>query len=365
MQTRFIAGHLTVADLHLKAEKPSPTVSRIRVGIAGLGHWGPNHARTFGRLADLAAICDRSPGRLAQVGALFPGVARHREFEEMLDRARLDAVIIATPTSSHEGLVAATLRRGLHVLCEKPLALRAADAARLASDARRRRQILMVGHTFLFNSGIRHLRGLLRAKNLGRIYYLHSKRTHYGLFRPDVSAIWDLASHDVAIFNYLLDSRPTEVSAVGFDWLRRELHDLGFITFRYPGGIAAHIHVGWLDPKKVREITVVGDRRMAVWQDGGSPGPVTLYDRYVVRGRPLVREFGEFQLLPREGDITVPNLPLEEPLLVQAREFLAAISEGSSPLSDGCFAVEVVRALEATDRSVRLHGAPVRIHSRR
>ncbi|MCC7518855.1 MAG: Gfo/Idh/MocA family oxidoreductase [Verrucomicrobiae bacterium] len=331
------------------------------MAVVGLGHWGPNHARHFGRLARLAALCDRDATRLHAVGKLHPGAACFTSFSDMFRQVDLDAVVIATPTSSHDPLVAAALRRGLHVLCEKPLALRSSSARRLIAEARRRHRVLMVGHTFLFNGGIRHVRELLRRRNLGRIYYLHSKRTHYGLFRPDVSAIWDLASHDVAIFNYLLDAEPTEVSAVGFDWLRKGLQDLGFITLRYPGGVAAHIHVGWLDPKKVREITVVGDRRMAVWQDGGSPGPVTLYDRYVVRGRPLVREFGEFQLLPREGDITIPNLSLEEPLLVQAKEFVAAIRKRRAPLSDGRFAAEVVCALEAVDASIRKRGRPVQI----
>ena len=336
--------------------------SELRIGVVGLGHWGPNQARSLARVARLAALCDANAARLERVGALHPGASMHRRFEDLLAPSLgLDAVVIATPTSTHDRLVMQALRAGKHVLCEKPLALGSAIAQQLTAEARRRKRVLMVGHTFLFNPGIRHVRELVLKRRLGRIYYLHAKRTHYGLFRPDVSVVWDLASHDVAIFNYLLGSRPSEVSAVGFDWLRKGLQDLAFISLRYPGGVAAHIHVGWLDPKKVREITVVGDRRMAVWQDGGSPGPVTLYDRYVVREKPLVREFGEFQLLPREGDITIPNIPLEEPLLVQAREFVRAIRSRTAPLSDGKFATEVVRALEAVDVSIRGGGRPVRL----
>ncbi len=333
----------------------------LRVGVVGLGHWGPNHARHFGRLANLVALCDRDESRLRNVRRMHPEARGFQDFGAMLRECALDAVVVATPTSSHEAAVAAALRAGAHVLCEKPLALHSAVARRLFDEARRRRQVLMVGHTFLFNEGIRHVQRLMQEKNLGKIYYLHSKRTHYGLFRPDVSVVWDLASHDVAIFNFLLGGEPTEVSAVGQDWLRKGIEDLAFITLRYPRGVMAHIHVGWLDPKKEREIMVVGDRKMAVWQDAASPGPVFLYDRYIVREKPLLQEFGDFQLLPREGDITIPKIPMEEPLLVQAREFLAAIREKRQPVSNGAFGTQVVRVLEAIDRSIHQRGKPVRI----
>ena len=206
-----------------------------------------------------------------------------------------------------------------------------------------------------------YLREFIRHGHHGPLYYLHAKRTHYGLFRPDVNVVWDLASHDVSIFNYLLKSEPTEVSAVGFDWLRKDIHDLSFISLRYPRGVMAHIHVSWLDPKKEREITVVGNKKMAVWQDLASPGPVFIYDRYVIRQKPILREFGDFQLLPREGDITIPKIEMEEPLLVQAQEFLDAVQERRAPLSDGFFAADVVRVLEAINRSIQLRGRPVRI----
>jgi len=279
----------------------------------------------------------------------------------MLKESPLDAVVIATPTSSHEQVVMAALRAGKHVFCEKPLALHSRVARRLCAEAKKRRLILMVGHTFLFNPGIRYLRNFILHGHHGRLYYLHAKRTHYGLFRPDVNVVWDLASHDVAIFNYLLKSEPTEVSAVGFDWLRKNIHDLSFISLRYPRGVMAHIHVSWLDPKKEREIMVVGDRKMAVWQDMASPGPVFIYDRYVIRQKPVLREFGDFQLLPREGDITIPKIDMEEPLLIQAREFLEAVQKRRIPISDGHFATRVVIALEAINHSIHLRGRPVRI----
>ncbi len=283
----------------------------------------------------------------------------------MLRDCPLDAVVIATPTSSHEKVVMAALRAGKHVLCEKPLALHGKVGRRLCAEASKRRRILMVGHTFLFNQGIRYLRDFILHGHHGQLYYLHAKRTHYGLFRPDVNVVWDLASHDVAIFNYLLNAEPVEVSAVGFDWLRTGIHDLSFITLRYPRRVMAHIHVSWLDPKKEREIMVVGDKKMAVWQDMASPGPVAIYDRYVIRKKPLLREFGDFQLLPREGDITIPKIDLEEPLLTQAREFVQAVTERRRPLSDGVFATRVVDVLEAINKSIRLRGRPVKIRKAR
>lgn len=279
----------------------------------------------------------------------------------MLTECPLDAVVVATPTSSHEKLVLDALRAGKHVLCEKPLALHSEVSRRLCAEAQKRRRVLMVGHTFLFNHGIRYLRDFILHGHHGRLYYLHAKRTHYGLFRPDVNVVWDLASHDVSIFNYLLHSEPSEVSAVGFDWLRPKIHDLSFITLRYPRSVIAHIHVSWLNPRKEREITVVGDKKMAIWQDLASPGPVFLYDRYVLRKESLLREFGDFQLLPREGDITIPKINLEEPLFVQAHEFLAAVKSHRKPLSDGSFASRVVEVLEAINKSIQLRGRPVKI----
>lgn len=336
-------------------------VTQPRIGVIGLGYWGPHHARIFSRLATLGAICDGNPARLEQVGALHPSAQRFHDLDTMLKECPLDAVVVATPTSSHEKVVLAALRAGKHVLCEKPLALHGKVADRLCAEARKRRRVLMVGHTFLFNEGIRHLREFILHGHHGQLYYLHAKRTHYGLFRPDVNVVWDLASHDVAIFNYLLNSEPTEVSATGFDWLRGGIHDLAFITLHYPKRVMAHIHVSWLDPKKEREIMVVGDKRMAIWQDTASPGPVAIYDRYIIKKKPLLREFGDFQLLPREGDIIIPKIELTEPLLTQAREFLAAIHKNRRPLSDGPFASRVVEVLEAINKSIHLRGRPVKI----
>lgn len=341
--------------------QPASSKPPLRVGVVGLGHWGPNHARIFGRLARLTALCDAQPGRLSQVGQLHPGATCFEKLDAMLREAPLDAVVVATPTSSHEKVVTAALRAGKHVLCEKPLALHTDVSRRLCAEAKKRRLVLMVGHTFLFNPGIRRLREFIVGRDSGRLYYLHATRTHYGLFRPDVNVVWDLASHDVAIFNYLLNSEPTEVSAVGFDWLRKGIHDLSFISLRYPRGVIGHIHVCWLDPKKERQIMVVGDRRMAIWQDNASPGPISIYERYVIKTKPILREFGDFQLLPREGDITIPKIHMEEPLLVQAREFLDAVQRRRVPLSDGAFASRVVVTLEAINRSIRLRGKPVAI----
>lgn len=327
-------------------------MEKIKIAVIGLGHWGPNHARHFSRLSNLVAICDSDQNRLDDISKSYNNCKYFQDYKKMFSECDIDAVVIATPTSTHEKLVTDSLNYGKHVLCEKPLALNFEVSKKMCADAKNQNLVLMVGHTFLFNQGIQYIRNFIQKKQHGKLYYIHSKRTHYGLFRPDVNVVWDLACHDVAIFNYILDSEPFEVSAVGFDWLQPGIHDLSFISLRYPNEAVAHIHVSWLDPKKEREITVVGDKKIVVWNDTASPGPITIYDLHVAK---------KLKLLPCEGNIVIPKINLEEPMLSQDKEFLNAIIEKRTPLSDGLFASNIVRILESINDSILLRGSPAKI----
>jgi predicted dehydrogenase len=333
-----------------------------RIGVIGCGAWGPNHVRNFAALpnVEVVGVADLKPERLARAAAIVPGVARFQSAAEMVAAAKPDAVVVSTPTRTHYEVVKEALLAGMHVLSEKPLCNTAEQADALVRLAAERERLLMVGHVFLFNPGILKLKQLVDTGELGRIYYLFARRTNLGPIRSDVNAALDLASHDISIYNHLLGSPPFEVSAVGKSFLQPGIEDVSFITLQYPNDVVASIHVSWLDPKKVREITVVGERRMAIWDDLAPLGPVTVFDKGVTR-RQEYADFGEFQLLAREGDVTVPRVPAEEPLRQQSRAFIEALESPATLRSGGQVGADVVRVLAAVNESMANNGAPVRL----
>jgi predicted dehydrogenase len=330
----------------------------IQLGMVGFGEWGPNHARVFSSLPEskVVAIADPRPERLRVARQRFKEAHVFEGHKELLANTTLDALLVATPASTHAEIVREALEAGLHVLCEKPLCLRPDDAKSLIRLADARGLILMVGHVFLFNAGIIKLRKLIQERELGAIQYLTCQRTNLGPIRRDVSAIWDLASHDVSIVNFLLNSLPIAVSAVGHSYFRQGIQDVAFITLTYPEDVLVHLHVSWLDPVKVRQITVVGDRKMVTWNDLSTFGPVRLFDKGVIKERHYA-DFGQFQLLTREGDVMIPRIPMEEPLIVQDRHFLSAIRKEVECVSDGRFALDVLKVLVAIDNSMKAGGA--------
>ncbi len=336
---------------------------RWRIGVIGCGEWGPNHVRNFAALpdAEVVAVADLRAERLARIHAVAPGVALFQAAAEMINTAKPDAVVVATPTRTHYELVRQALLAGMHVLCEKPLCIVPEEADGLVALADERHLRLMVGHVFLFNTGIHKLKALIDAGELGRLYYLFSRRTNLGPIRSDVNAVLDLASHDISIYNYLLNAVPTEVSAVGRAFLQPNIQDVCVLTLQYPGDVLASIHVSWLDPKKVREMTVVGETRMAVWDDLATLGPVMLFDKGVTKTRREYADFGEFQLLAREGDVTVPRVPRDEPLRMQARAFIEALDAPERIRSDGRVGADVVRVLAAINESIAQNGTPVTV----
>jgi predicted dehydrogenase len=331
----------------------------IGIGVIGCGHWGPNHIRAFSALPGVRVTwaVDKDRTRRDHVSALYDRVRIGEDAAAVLDDAATDAVVIATPAVTHRDLALAALRAGKHVLCEKPLCLTSAECATLIAAAQHR--VLMVGHVFLFNAGILKLRELVTSDRFGRTYYASAVRTNLGPIRDDVNVSFDLAAHEISIFNFLFDAPPLTVSACGRAYLRPGVEDVVFVTLTYPSDVTAGITASWLSPKKVREITLVSEHQMAVWSDV-TTNPIAIYDKGVIR-EPYYDSYGEFQLLTRDGDVTIPKLPLEEPLKRQAQAFIAAIEHGDAGICSGERGWEVVRTLEAIEASMRRGGAEIAV----
>lgn len=334
----------------------NPSTSRIRIGVIGFGHWGPNHVRNFSALdgAQVQRICDASPDRLEAARRSCPGIAVCDDAKAVIDASDIDAVVVATPTSTHFRLVKAALLAGKDVLCEKPLAKTTGECRELVALAQEQGRILMVGHVFLYNSGVLQLKSDLQNGTLGGVYYMDAVRTNLGPMRSDVGAIYDLASHDISIFNFLLGSSPTEVSATGNAVLQKGIEDVGFLTLYYPSGVVCHVHTSWLNPRKVRQLTVVGDKKMAVWDDMNNLEPIRYYDKGVTAGP--YSSFGEFQLILRDGQITIPKIKLSEPLQAQDAEFVSCIKSRRQPLANGAMGLSVVETMEAAMISLQNRG---------
>lgn len=336
----------------------------IEVGIIGCGHWGPNHIRVFDQLPDSEVIvcADKSEERAKAIKTIFPKVSIVSDYKKILSNWDVKAVVIATPTDTHFSLAKEALEHDKHVLCEKPLAMNPEECMALQSLAEQKKKIIMVGHIFVFNNGINYLKRYIQAGEMGTIQYAHSERTNLGPFRYDVNAMWDLAPHDISIFNYLFDSSPVSVSARGQKCLNTSLDDLAFITLEYPENILVNIHVSWLDPKKVRQITIVGDKKMVNWDDLDNTGPIRLFDKHVERTSKFYATYGEFQLLSREGSITIPKVESNEPLKAQNKYFIDCIKDNKPPeMSDAQNGLDVVRTLCAIQESMEKNGVPVNI----
>ena len=333
----------------------------VRIGVIGFGQWGPNHVRNFSLLdgCEVVRICDASDQRLQSAQKFLRGVAVTKNAADITGAADIDAVIVATPTSTHFALVKAALEAGKDVLCEKPLAQTSAQCRELADLAARHGRILMVGHVFLYNPGVLHLKTDLDRGELGRVYYMDAVRTNLGPVRKDVGAIFDLASHDISIFNFLLNALPVEVSATGNSVLQAGIEDVGFLTLYYPGNVVCHAHASWLNPRKVRLLTIVGDHKMAVWDDMNNLEAVRYYDKGVTADH--YTSFGEFHMILRDGQITIPKVKMFEPLQKQDAEFIACLRARIQPAADARCGLAVVQVMEAAMESYRNHGRAAKV----
>ncbi len=333
-----------------------------KIGVVGCGHWGQNHVRVFSNLDNCTVemICDTDKENLKVFTKKYPGKRAVTKYQDILKNKEIGSVVIATPSSTHYAIARDCLAFHKDVMCEKPLTLRVEESEELVKLAKRNKRILMVGHVFMYDPGIQYLRRYINT-GLGKVHYICSRRTNLGPIRNDVNVVWDLASHDVSIISYLLGSRqPLEVSARGQGFLREGVEDVAFICLSYPGEVLANIHVSWLGPKKIRDITIVGNKKMAVWDDLELSEPVRLYDKGVVR-EPYYSDFGEFHLLPKEGKIVIPRIEQIEPLKNQAAHFLQCVRKRKKPLSDGENGLSIVRVLDAARKSMARNGSPEKV----
>lgn len=336
---------------------------QIGIAILGCGYWGINYVRVFHELsqARVIAVCDSRTERLQEVGQRFPEVVLTTQIEDVLEMGDVDAVVVCTEATSHYDVARRCLVARKHVLVEKPLATTEADAKKLITLTEATGITLMVSHTFLYNAGIRKMKEYITGNNMGQVYYLYSRRTNMGPVRRDVNALWDLATHDVSIFNYLLNDTPVWVSAVGCRVLRNGREDVGFISVGYEDDIIGHIHVSWADPNKVRELVVVGSDMRIVFDDLNTLEQVRIFEKGISSMSVEALNFGEFHFQMRDGDIISPKIEASEPLKNQCSHFLTCVADERRPLTDGLDGLAVVRVLTAIDLSIKRRGAPIEI----
>jgi predicted dehydrogenase len=332
----------------------------LRVALVGYGYWGPNLARNFHQLGDaeLAYVVDTDPAALEKAARLY-GCRTAQQLAEVLADPAVDAVVVATPARTHYAVARAALAAGKHVLVEKPLTMDVAEGEELNALAQARGLTLMVGHVFEFNPAVRYVRQAIEKGELGDIYYLYSRRVNLGRVQSDVNALWSIAPHDISIAIYLLDQMPEAVRCQGASCLNGQVEDVIFLTLFFPNNLLCHVHASWLDPSKTREMTVVGSRKMIVYDDVSAEGKVRVYDKGAFRKGEVT--YGDFQYKLHSGDILIPRLDMREPLQEECAHFAACIRTGARPITDGENGLRVLRVLAAAQRSLELGGEKIRL----
>jgi predicted dehydrogenase len=331
----------------------------LNIAVVGLGYWGPNLVRNLHEIPAVRRIvaCDLRESRLKSISRRFPGVTTTTRYEDVLADPKIDAVVIATQISTHYRLAAAALRFGKHVMVEKPLAGSSALAADLMEIAVESELVLMPAHTFLYSPPVMMIRSLIEAGELGDIYFISTSRVNLGLHQSDVSVAWDLGPHDFSILRHWLDETPARVSALARGCIIPGIPDVAFVDLEYGSGTVAHVELSWLAPSKLRRTTIVGSRKMIVYDDTSANEPIRVFDSGAVLQDPTT--FGEFTLTYRTGDILSPRVDVAEPVYLELEDFLIAILSGSTPRSSAALGLEVVRMVEAVDRSLTCGGSPV------
>jgi predicted dehydrogenase len=332
----------------------------LTVAIIGAGRWGPNLIRNFDSdpRTTVGWVIDQSPERRSQVSLRFPGVAVGANYAEALEDPTIDAVVIATPATTHFDIASRFIESGRHCFVEKPLATSLEDATKLCIKAEEMDVVLAVGHVFLYNPAILRVKRYLEEGDVGEIRYVSLVRTNLGPPGIDVNVAWDLATHDVSIANYWLGSPPVSVIAAGGSWIEPEKEDTVFAVLRYPEGALVHINVSWLNPVKTRAITVVGSRKMVTIDDINLDEPVRIYDKGIdPEPNEFIDSFGAFRATIRNGDVTIPRIPGREPLREECLAFIDAALGGSPPVSSGRSALPVIATIEAIEASMRDRGA--------
>ena len=333
----------------------------LNVGVVGLGYWGPNLIRNFRSLPNchLIAMCDVSEARLKHMRSLYPDVEGLTDFEHSLDNEDLDAVVVAAPVKHHFSLAKACLLAGKHTLIEKPMALPPRECEELIEIANRKGLVLMVGHTFLYSAPVRKIVEIVQAGDIGEIRYINSRRLNLGLFQKDINVAWDLAPHDISIILHILEEFPVVVNCQGNAHVTQGIEDVTNISLSFRHKRFATIQSSWLEPKKIREMTIVGTRRMIVYDDLQPHEKIRIYDVRVERP-PHYDTFADFHYSYHYGDSYIPHIKHEEPLKSECQHFLECIEKGNTPLTSGREGLDVVRVLEAVSASLDRLGAPVR-----
>ena len=332
----------------------------LRIGVVGCGYWGPNLVRNFRKISNctVKAICDVNLERLAHLQSLYPDVEAVTDFDRFLEEGALDAVAIATPVNRHYSLAKASLLAGKHTFIEKPMASSSAECEELIEIAKQKRLILMVGHTYLYSSPVKKIVDLVESGDIGEIRYINCRRLNLGLFQKDINVAWDLAPHDISIILHVLGECPVSVNCSGNAHVTSGIEDVTNMSLSFRKKRFATIQSSWLEPRKVREMTIVGTRRMIVYDDLQTLEKIRVYDVRVERP-PHYDSFAEFQYSYHYGDSYIPHLHQEEPLRTLAQHFVNCIVTGTKPATSGEEGLELVKILEAASASLRANGAPV------
>jgi predicted dehydrogenase len=329
----------------------------LRIGVIGCGYWGPNLIRNFSHLKDTVVhvASDLSEDRLAHMRTLYPNIRTTANYLDVVGSKEIDAVVVATPPETHCKLTLEALRAGKHVFVEKPLAISPAEGAQMVAEAAKQKRVLMVGHTFVYTAAVNKIKEVIESGELGEILYVSTTRVNLGIFQENINVLWDLAPHDVSILNYILGAMPQSVSTQANSYIRPTVEDVAFLTMRYPNKVLAHVHVSWLNPNKLRSTTVVGSRKMLVYDDVSALEKIRIYDKGVTV-TPHYDTFGEFHLSYRYGDILIPRLDDSEPLKVACQHFVDCVERQETCRSSGDAGLDVVRVLDAAMASLREDG---------
>lgn len=335
-------------------------MKHLSVGVVGCGYWGPNLVRNFRALPDctLRAVCDLNKDRLAHMRSLYPEVQGETQFERLLEDKDIDAIVIATSLKHHFRMAKASLQAGKHTLIEKPMAGSVEQCEELIALARAKGRVLMVGHTFLYSPAVRKIKEIIDNGDIGEIRYISARRLNLGLFQPDINVTWDLAPHDLSIILYIMEELPFSVNCRGVAHITPGIEDVTSMNLHFSSERSAIVQSSWLDPRKVREMTIVGSERMIVYDDVAPQEKIKIYDVHVKRP-PHYDTFAEFHYAYHYGDTYSPYIKQDEPLKSECQHFLDCIRNGRTPLSSGTAGLDVVRILEAASSSIRMNGAPV------
>lgn len=333
----------------------------IKVGVIGYGYWGPNLVRNFSEIptATLVGVADKRTDRLQHLKNLNPNVAVTTDYHDLF-KMGVDAVVVATPPATHYKIAKDCLEHGASVLVEKPLTLNSADAESLIEIARARDLRLMVGNTFEYNAAVLALKQMVDSGEMGDIYYINAVRTNLGLFQTSLNVMWDLAPHDLSILLYILGKTPKYVSATGRASIAKGIQDIVYVSMEFEDSLLAHVHVSWLDPRKVRQITIVGSKQMALYDDIEPLEKIKVYDKGV-EAPPYSDTFADFQFSYRYGDVRIPYIKFTEPLRVECQHFVDSIINRTTPRSSGEVGLRIVRVLEAAQKSLERNGDRVAV----